>query len=678
MAFAFHASDAIEGRTTARMENRLSDQTAIQTGILAIIELLERGDSAAAIRQARMLASAHPDEAEPQIALALCHRRAGDIGAAMKALERAVQKDPTHGRAWQDLGSAYNQMGRKADAARAFGRAVDANDALLVSWKALAEYERSVGNAQAAQLVEQEAAYLSSQPRQLVMVASLLNEGRGADAERLCRAFLQSAPDHPEANRLLARIAIELERFADADAILSTLHARNPGHTRIGIDYINFLSSQNRFQEAYDVARHLAASHSGDARIELLLAAQAMKLGKVEEAIAVYDERLQHSSRTASIHNFRALALNMAGDRDGAVAGFRRALKLRPAYGKAWWGLANLKTFRFHEDDIGAMQHALAGELAPTDRIEIEFALGKALEDQRRFDDSFAHYAAGNALMKQRLNFDPAVAEAQLERIREVFTRDFLQERQGWGEPDPAPIFILGLPRSGSTLIEQILAAHSEIDGTQELTFISSLSRRIADFAPVQNEAEYPDSALQIDAESARDLGRAYLEAVKPYRQSGRFFTDKLPDNFRHVGFIKLILPNAKIIDARRNPLACGFSCFKQLFERGADFSYDLGDIGRFYQAYDETMDHFARALPGEILTVSNEALVEDVEGEVRRMLDFVGVGFEDSCLKFFEQKRSVFTPSANQVRQPISASGVDHWRNFEPHLAPLKRALGL
>ena len=656
----------------------MSDQTAIQTGILAIIDLLERGEVAAAIRQARTLAAAHPDDAEPQIALALCHRRAGDIGAAMNALERAVQTDPGHGRAWQDLGTTYSQMGRKADAARAFGRAVDTNDALLPSWKALAEYERSAGNAQAAQLAEQEAAYLSSQPRQLVMVASLLNEGRDADAERLCRAFLQSSPDHPEANRLLARIAVGLERFKDADAILSTLHSRNPGHARISIDYINFLSSQNRFQDAYEIAGQLAQSHSGDARIELLLAAQAMKLGKVEEAIAIYDERLQQTPRTASIHNFRALALNMSGDRDGAVEGFRQALRLRPAYGKAWWGLANLKTFRFQQGDVEAMQQVLAGELAPTDRIEIEFALGKALEDERRFDDSFAHYASGNALMKQRLNFDPAVAETQLARIREVFTRDFLQERRGWGDPDPAPIFILGLPRSGSTLIEQILAAHSEIDGTQELTFISSLSRRIADLVPEPNDAEYPETALQIDADTARDLGRAYLDAVTPYRQSGRFFTDKLPDNFRHIGFIKLILPNAKIIDARRNPLACGFSCFKQLFERGAEYSYDLDDFGRFYRAYDETMSHFADALSDEILTISNDDLVEDVEGEVRRMLDFVGVGFEDSCLKFFEQKRSVFTPSANQVRQPISASGVDHWRNFDSHLAPLKRALGL
>ena len=323
------------------------------------------------------------------------------------------------------------------------------------------------------------------------------------------------------------------------------------------------------------------------------------------------------------------------------------------------------------------MERQLSGELQDGDRTEIEFALGKALEDEKRFEASFKHYQAGNQLASKRFRFDDEATRRNFEAVKDVFTEDFYRSRPEFGDADPAPIFIVGLQRSGSTLLEQILSAHSQVDGTQELKFVTALIRNLKNTIGPDEDDAYRKSMEAIDADMAERLGQTYLKQLAPYRKSGRFFTDKLPDNFKHVGFIKLILPHAKIIDARRHPMACGFSCFKQLFSSGAEFSYSLEDMGTYYRLYDDLMSHFNEVLPGQILRVNNEDVIEDLEGEVRRILDFLGLEFEEACLNYHKQDRAVFTPSASQVRKPISRSGMEQWKNFDPWLGPLREALG-
>ncbi len=403
------------------------------------------------------------------------------------------------------------------------------------------------------------------------------------------------------------------------------------------------------------------------------------QIGEYEQAIACYADVLKAYPNQPKGWMSYGHALKAVGRQADSVAAYRKAVTLQPTLGEAWWSLANLKTVRFTPQDIAVMRAGLArGDLDGEDRYHLDFALGKAMEDARDYAGAFEHYAAGNALRRTSVVYDAEETSDHVRRSRATFTREFFGARKGWGNPAPDPIFIVGLPRAGSTLLEQILATHSQVEGTMELPDIIAIARRLSGRKARSEASNYPEMLADMPPDELRGLGEEYLERTRVQRKLGRpFFIDKMPNNFAHAGLIHLILPNAKIIDARRHPMAGCFSAYKQHFARGQGFSYDLTDLGRYYADYVALMAHFDEVLPGRIHRVLYERMVDDPEDEVRRLLDYCGLPFEAKCLQFYQNDRAVRTASSEQVRQPIFRDGVDQWRNFEPWLGPLKAALG-
>jgi tetratricopeptide (TPR) repeat protein len=402
-------------------------------------------------------------------------------------------------------------------------------------------------------------------------------------------------------------------------------------------------------------------------------------IGAYEEAIGRYEDFLRRHDGDSILWAAYGHVLKTVGRTDEGVAAYRRALALNPASGDAWWSLANLKSGVLDAADVARMTSLLeSGAPAPADRINLHFALGRALEEGGEFEASFRHYEKGNGLQRAASGYDAAVTASEVAKAKALFTPAFFAARAGHGDPSPAPIFILGMPRAGSTLIEQILASHSAIEGTAELPYIPALARELAATRSVALRTPYPEVLARLDADESRALGRLYLDRAAVHRRTGRpHFIDKLPNNWLDIGFIHQILPYARIIDARRAPLACCWSNYKQHFARGQDFAYDLGDLGKYYRDYVDLLDHFDAVLPGRIYRVAHERLVADPEAEIRRLLDHLGLPYEPACLDFHRNSRAVRTASSEQVRRPISSAGLDSWRAYESWLQPLKDALG-
>jgi tetratricopeptide (TPR) repeat protein len=378
------------------------------------------------------------------------------------------------------------------------------------------------------------------------------------------------------------------------------------------------------------------------------------------------------------LHLSLAHSLKTQGRQEEAIAAYRAAIAARPAFGDAYWSLANLKTYRFTDDELAGMRAAETAPATPlVDRYHLCFALGKALEDRGEHDASWRCYQQGNALKRSESRYRPEIIETNARKQREVCTREFFVQRAGVGAPDADPIFIVGLPRSGSTLLEQILASHSQVEGTQELADIPRLVLELQGREPDFDDPRYPAALADLTPEDFRAMGDRYLRDTRSYRGNAPYFIDKMPNNFRHLGLIHLMLPNAKIIDARREPMACCFSNLKQLFASGQEFTYSIEDIARYYRSYLELMQHWDAVLPGRVLRVYHEDVVDDLEGNVRRLLDFCGLGFEPSCLEFHKTARSVRTASSEQVRRPIFRDGVDQWTKYEAYLEPLRTSLG-
>jgi tetratricopeptide (TPR) repeat protein len=413
-------------------------------------------------------------------------------------------------------------------------------------------------------------------------------------------------------------------------------------------------------------------------------------LGDHERALRLYRELVADASQTVQVselHLSIAHSLKALGRQQEAIDAYRTAAAVRPSYGDAYWSLANLKTYRFTDEEISQMRSQEAAQTtAWTDRFHLCFALGKALEDRSEFAGSFRYYERGNALKKSRSSYRPEPVERNTRLQKAICTREFFAARESFAArevrgsagtlPGGIPIFVVGLPRSGSTLLEQILASHSQVEGTMELADIPRLVLELQGREIDSENPRYPRVLAELEAEDFRRMGAAYLNDTRIYRTGKPFFIDKMPNNFRHLGLIHLILPNAKIIDARRNAMACCFSNFKQLFAAGQEFTYSLEDIGRYYRTYLELMAHWDSVLPGRVLRVEHEEVVENLEANVRRILDFCGLEFEPQCVEFYKTERSVRTASSEQVRRPIFKEGINQWRSFEPWLGPLKDVL--
>jgi tetratricopeptide (TPR) repeat protein len=562
------------------------------------------------------------------------------------------------------------------EAFTALARALELEPDLAEAWQELSGLHASRGEWRECDVAYARFAALANPEGRLAEAAAAIAQERLDRAGDLLHAELARHPRDVAALRLLAQVAVKREDFASAERLLEECLSLAPGCSRARFDLAEMLHTQQRAEPMLPLLERLLALEPGNLAYRALKAAAYSLLGQSERSLSILADLVVEFPDNPVGWMYYGHSLRSSARTDEAITAYRRAAQLSPGFGEAWFSLANLKTFRFTAGEIEAMRTQLArGDLGDEDRWHFEFSLGSALESAGDFGGSFAHYARGNALRRAAIQYDPERTTALIERSRALFTREFFAARAGAGCPSGEPIFIVGLPRAGSTLLEQILASHSQVEGTRELPDISAFARELGvwDATPA-----YPQSVARLSAAELGALGERYLRQTRPHRLLGRaHFIDKMGNNFLDLGLIQLILPKARIIDARRAPLACCFSNFKQHFQSGVWFSYSLEDLGRYYRDYVALMEHFDSVLPGRIHRVRYEDLIADVEGEVRRLLDYCGLPFEEQCLRFHETRRVVQTASSEQVRQPLYSESVDEWRKFEPWLGPLKEALG-
>ena len=639
---------------------------------------LAEGRHADALAMAEALLATAPDDIDNLYVAAVAARFAAQHDVASTHLSRLLALAPEHGRAHQEQGHLLRDSGDADGAIRAYQRACRFNPSLEASWKWQAELLAARGRPGEAAAAKAQADRLAALPRELVAVTNMIHEGRLAKAEKLARAFLQANPRHVEGMRLLADIGSRLGMLEDADYLLESAAELDPQNIQLRLDRVQVLRKRQKFAAALEQAQALYDRDPENPLFQSQLAIEAMQTGDYTRAFALFDAVLEKLPTDPATLTSKGHALKTRGDSDGAIASYRAATAAKPDHGDAWYALANLKTYRFDDAEIHRMRdQAERGDLAFMDRVHISFALGKAYEDRKQYGDSFRFYAQGNDLKRRQSRYDADQMSAELALQRRYATRDLFEARRGVGDPAPDPIFVLGLPRAGSTLIEQILASHSQIDGTLELPNILSLAHSLRGGAKGAGEGEYPANLHDLPPERFAEMGAQFIENTRIHRQGAPFFIDKMPNNFRHIGLIHLILPNAKIIDARRDPMDCCFSGFKQLFAEGQEFTYGLTQIGRYYRDYVDLMDHWDAVLPGRVLRVRHEDVLDDLEAQVRRMLDYLGLPFEAACLDFHKTARAVRTASSEQVRRPINRSGVGVWKNYDPWLDDLKAALG-
>jgi tetratricopeptide (TPR) repeat protein len=601
---------------------------------------------------------------------------------ALGVLERLQQLHPRFSRLYEERGRCYAALSNAPKAIDAFWQAVNINAALPASWQMLHTLYLGIGDEENAARIADRLATLRNLPPEIIEAASLFADGELVHAERVLRIYLAQHGEHIEAMRLLGRICIARGLRDDAELLLEAVVQRAPGYRAARADYARALLDQHKYAWSRQEIQQLLELDPSNRAYLRQYGEACIRLGDYEPGISLYRRLLsdaQPGRESAELHLWIAFSLRAKGHQTEAIEGYRAAIAALPDLGEAWWSLANLKIYRFAEDEIVRMRTV---EAAPAtslvDRYHLCFALGKALEDQGRYEESWRFYERGNALKHAEIRYLPGPAEAHVQLSKQVCIREFFETRSGWGVADADPIFILGLTRSGSTLIEQILASHSQVEGTQELADIQRIVRALRGRDTDLKNPRYPGVLAELGPQDFRKFGERFMADTRIYRRTQRpFFIDKLPDNFRDIGLIHLMLPNAKIIDARREPMACCLGNLKQLFSGGQEFSYSIGDIAHYYRNYLELMRHWNDALPGSILTVQHEEMVENLEGNVRRILDFCGLGFEPACLEFHKTERNVRTASSEQVRQPISREGVDQWRNYEPWLGPLKDGLG-
>ena len=637
---------------------------------------LKEGRIPEALSGLEMALSQNPDDTELKYLLVLALRYSKQLDKALFVVKELLDLAPSHARGYQELGHIHFLAGNADEAVFAYQRALEINPALLASLERTEFLLEKMGREHGLIRIRSEIDFVKQLPKPLVSVIDLIGQNKLVKAEELCRSFLQKNPQNVEGMRLLADIGSKLGVLHDAEFLLESALEFEPDHIKARIDYIMILRKRQKFESALEQAQLLLETAPSNVQFKSLCAIELMQTGAYDAALNYFDQILEQVPNDPVTLTTRGHLLKTQGNSAEAIDSYRAVLKNSPEHGEAYYSLGNLKTYRFEDDELDLMIRQEQGDrLRAMDRIYLNFALGKAYEDKGDYESAFSFYQKGNSLKKIQSRYDAEAMRDELSRMRLICDPAFFSEREDWGSDARDPIFVLGLPRAGSTLIEQILSSHSQIDGTSELPNILALSQKLRRSSnyPVKG---YPEVMKSISEAECREFGDSYIEETKIHRQGAAYFIDKMPNNFRHIALIKLILPNAKIIDARRDPMGCCFSGFKQLFAEGQEFSYSLEDIGNYYVDYIKLMDHWDKVLPGFVLRVNHEDVVDNLEQEVRRILNFCGLPFEESCLRFYETERNVKTPSSEQVRQPIFRDGVDQWRKFEPWLDPLKNAL--
>ena len=640
--------------------------------------LLDREPTLAA-EQAVEILKIFPAHPGATLLLGSARRAAGNPAAALAVLKPLTVTHPTWAAAHYALGMTLSDLESHDDALRALRRAVQLRPDLPEAWREIGDRLALRGDTEGAHAAYAQHIKASTKDPRLMSAAAALAENQIPKAELLLREHLKKYPTDVAAIRMLAEVAGRLGRYIDAENLLARCLELAPSFNAARFNYALALHRQAKDLLALQQIEMLTAAEPHNSGYRNSKAVILAAIGEYPQSIELYADILSKHPDHYKIWTSYGHALTTAGRTTEGIAAYRRAIALAPTFGEAYYSLANLKTFRFEDAEFAAMREQLAGSaITHDDRVHFEFALGKALEDSKNFADSFDHYAQGNKLRLARVGWDPAAVTDLVARSKALFTQEFFAARADFGAPAADPIFVVGMPRAGSTLVEQILSSHSSVEGTMELPNIMSLTATLGRKRTPGEKPVYPEVLAALSVEECRRLGAQYIEQTRIQRKTAKpFFIDKMPNNFLHIGAIRLLLPRARIIDARRHPMACCFSNFKQHFAQGQRFTYNLEHLGQYYRDYVELMAHFDEVAPGTIHRVIYENMVSDTEGEVRRLLEFCGLPFEPATLRFYENERAVRTASSQQVRQPIYREGVDQWRNFEPWLEPLRRSLG-
>lgn len=642
-------------------------------------KLIENEKLAQALAACEALVAEDSQSRDALYLLAVTQRLMGRVPDALATLCRLERCHPRFSRLFQERGHCHVAQRTAGEAIEAFERAVQLNPALPASWRVLRRLYGMTGRPADADNAAAHVAKLAGLPTEVVTASAMFADGDLEEAERLVRRYLTVHGDHIEAMRLLAKIGIQLDILDDAELLLEGVLFLAPDYHAARYDQAIVLLKRHKHLRAQAEITRLLELDPANRDYRTAEAAVYMGLGDYARALPLYRKLLEETPGDPGLHLSVAHAQKTLGRTREAIESYRAATMVRSSYGEAYWSLANLKTYRFTDAELERMRIEEASpSTSNTDRYHLCFALGKALEDRGSYGDSFAYYARGNELKRTECRYRPEIIETNTRLQISIITEEFVTSRRGAGCPSAEPIFIVGLPRAGSTLLEQILASHSQVEGTMELADIPRLVQELQGRAHDDANPPYPGVLTQLPATTLSRMGERYLAESRLYRTTDKArFIDKNPNNFRHLGLIHLMLPNARIIDARRDAMACCFSNFKQLFASGQQFTYSMEHIARYYRSYVELMNHWNRVLPGRILTVRHEDVVNNLENSVRLILDFCGLEFEPSCLEFHRTDRAIHTASSEQVRRPIYREGLEQWRHFEPWLGPLREALG-
>ena len=641
-----------------------------------ILELVSRNEFGHAESLCRALLQKYPSDVNVLGLRGAVLIKLNRLEDAETSLRQTIRLAPTFAKPHEDLGVVLLGLKRPAEAADILRNAVRLDPGLEFAWLNLGKALAQLGFGKEADEAFEKSFGLNPERKKLAHAAELHKKGRVEEAERLYREVVRDNPDNVDALRMLGRIALAAGRNADAERLFRRAVKLAPDFAGAVTDLGRVLKEQNRFEESIECFTRLIELEPDNAQAHFQLAGALAPAALTRRAIEAYRKALELQPRFPGAKLGLGHVLKTVGRQEEAIEAYRECIRLRPDNGESYWSLANLKTYRLSDEDIAAMKKGLANEdLTNQSRVNFLYALAKAHEDRGDFRSAWEYYARGNGTQRMLEKYDPVQTEVLHDSIINVFSADFLRGKSAIGNPDRAPIFVIGLPRSGSTLIEQILASHSRVEGTSELPYVGrvamSLNRNRAD------GINYPEAVRELAGEHFQALGDEYLDLARMHRTEGKpHFIDKMPNNFPAVGFLHLILPNAKIVDARRHPLDACVSCYRQLFAKGQTFTYDLTDIGEYFLEYERMMDHWHRVLPGKVITVQYEEVVRNFELEVRRLLEHCELPFEENCLRFHETDRPVRTASSEQVRQPIHARSIGFWKNYEDKLDELKEVL--
>ena len=654
------------------------DETTLSVDLSEATDAVRDGSFEHAFNLLKIILKDNPEHIDSLYLAAVSSRYLKKFDESQKYIEHLLIIAPDMGRAYQELGHLNRDMGNEEKAVVHYRQACELNPALIAGWNFLYQYFVKNNNKPAADHALEQINKLKSLPGVLLYIDQILNEGRLGMAEAKCRAFLKEHPTHTYAMSLLSEIANRLGYFDDAEFLLEKAVEFKPDDGDLRMKYASILRKKQKFAKTMEQVNILCDKYPENLNYQAQKASEIMQNGDHEEAILLLDDILSKNPYNFSTLTSKGHAQKTLGRTDQAIQSYQSAYQIKPDHGEAFFSLANLKTYSFSDSELDSMREQVRRvDLSLRDKAYFHFALAQGCEVNGEYDEAFFHLERGNRIKNDQSQYSIERMEKELQAQIDVCNETFFEDLGNGGHETKEPIFILGLPRAGSTLIEQILASHSMIDGTLELPNILSIAQSLRGDDIYGKLGNYPKSMESFTLEQREALGRGYIEDTRMHRKDAPMFTDKMPNNFRHIGLIRLIMPNAKIIDARRYSLDCCFSMFKQLFAQGQEFSYGLAEAGSYYKSYVKLMDHWDRVLPNKILRVNNEDIIEDLEGQVRRMLEFLELPFEEECISFYETDRSVRTASSEQVRRPINKEGMERWKPYSRNLKPLLNHLG-